>query len=78
MLVLSRHRDESIIITIGEGVPIGTRIKLTVADIRGDKIRLGIDAPKEVEVHREEIQVLVDRDRERDREHEESRIQGQA
>jgi carbon storage regulator len=46
-LVLSRHRDESII--------IGDDIVVTVIDIRGDKIRLGITAPREVSVHREEI-----------------------
>jgi carbon storage regulator CsrA len=37
MLVLSRHRDESII--------IGDDIVLTIVDIRGDKVRIGIDAP---------------------------------
>ena len=38
MLVLSRHRDESII--------IGDNIVITVVDVRGDKVRLGIDAPR--------------------------------
>jgi carbon storage regulator len=47
MLVLSRHRDERII--------IGDNIVITVVDIRGDKVRLGIDAPIDVPVHREEI-----------------------
>jgi carbon storage regulator len=47
MLVLSRQRDESII--------IGDNIKITIVDIRGDKVRLGIEAPKEVPVHREEV-----------------------
>lgn len=47
MLVLSRQRDESII--------IGDNITITIVDIRGDKVRLGIDAPKEVPVHREEV-----------------------
>jgi carbon storage regulator len=47
MLVLSRQRDESII--------IGDNIVLTVVDIRGDKVRLGIDAPKEIPVHRQEV-----------------------
>jgi carbon storage regulator len=47
MLVLSRQRDESII--------IGDNIVLTVVDIRGDKVRLGIEAPKEVPVHRQEV-----------------------
>lgn len=56
MLVLSRHRDEQIIITC----PDGTRIVITVVDIRGDKTRLGIAAPIEYSVHRNEIQAQVD------------------
>jgi len=47
MLVLSRHRDESII--------IGDDIVITVVDIRGDKVRLGIDAPTDIPVHRQEV-----------------------
>ena len=47
MLVLSRHRDESII--------IGDDIVITVVDIRGDKVRLGINAPREISVHRKEV-----------------------
>ena len=47
MLVLSRQRDESIF--------IGDNIKITVVDIRGDKVRLGIEAPTEIPVHRQEV-----------------------
>ena len=47
MLVLSRTNDESIV--------IGNDITITVVAIRGDKVRLGIDAPKEVSVHRLEV-----------------------
>lgn len=47
MLVLSRQKNESIM--IGEGVTI------VVVDIRGDKVRLGIEAPKETSVHRREV-----------------------
>ena len=47
MLVLSRQRDESII--------IGDEIEIKVVDIRGDKVRLGITAPKEISVHRKEV-----------------------
>lgn len=47
MLVLSRKRDESII--------IGDNIVITIVDIRGDKVRLGIQAPTEIPVHRQEV-----------------------
>ncbi len=47
MLVLSRKKDESII--------INDTIRVTVVEIRGDKVRLGIDAPKDVTVHRREV-----------------------
>lgn len=47
MLVLSRKRDESIM--IGDGV------KITVVGIKGDKVRLGIEASKDVSVHRQEV-----------------------
>ena len=57
MLVLSRQRDESII--------IGDNIVLTVVDIRGDKVRLGIDAPKEIPVHRQEVYEAIQRENRR-------------
>jgi carbon storage regulator len=47
MLVLSRKKNESII--------INDVITVTVVEIRGDKVRLGIDAPKDVSVHRREV-----------------------
>lgn len=47
MLVLSRKRDERIV--------IGENITITIVDVRGDKVRLGIDAPQEVPVHRSEV-----------------------
>ncbi len=47
MLVLSRKKNESII--------INNDITVTVVEIRGDKVRLGIVAPKEVPVHRQEV-----------------------
>lgn len=53
MLVLSRHKDESIIIN-GD-------IKVMVVGIQGDKVRLGVEAPKEITVHREEIQKQIER-----------------
>lgn len=57
MLVLSRQRDESII--------IGDNIVITVVDIRGDKVRLGIEAPKEVPVHRREVYEAIQRENNR-------------
>lgn len=53
MLVLSRHRDEQIM--------IGDDIVITVVEIRGDKVRLGIDAPSAVPVHRQEVYEAIKR-----------------
>jgi carbon storage regulator len=47
MLVLSRKKNESII--------INDNITVTVIEIRGDKVRLGIEAPKDITVHRREV-----------------------
>lgn len=54
MLVLSRHRDESIM--------IGDNIVLTIVDIRGDKVRLGIEAPQDIPVHRQEVYEAIQRE----------------
>jgi carbon storage regulator len=54
MLVLSRQRDESII--------IGDNIVVTIVDIRGDKVRLGINAPTEIPVHRQEVYEAIQRE----------------
>jgi carbon storage regulator len=54
MLVLSRQRDESII--------IGDNIIVTIVDIRGEKVRLGIDAPTEIPVHRREVHEAIQRE----------------
>jgi carbon storage regulator len=51
MLVLSRKTDQSII--------IDERITITVLEVRGDRIRLGIEAPKEIPIMREELLVKV-------------------
>lgn len=53
MLVLSRRRDERIM--------IGDKVVVTVVEIRGDKVRLGIEAPKEVPVHRQEVYEAIRR-----------------
>jgi carbon storage regulator len=47
MLVLSRKRDERIV--------IGDNIVITIVDVRGDKVRVGIEAPPEIPVHRQEV-----------------------
>jgi len=47
MLVVSRQRDESIM--------IGENVQVVIVDIRGDKVRLGINAPSEIPVHRREV-----------------------
>jgi len=53
MLVLSRKKDEKIV--------IGDNISIMVVEIRGDKVRLGIDAPREVSVHRREVYEAIRR-----------------
>lgn len=57
MLVLSRKQDEKII--------IGDSITLMVVSIQGDKVRLGIEAPKEVTIHREEVYRAIQEERQR-------------
>ncbi len=58
MLVLSRRRDERII--IGEGYDA---IVICIAEIDGDKVRIGIDAPKSVPVNRQEVYLAKLRDK---------------
>ncbi len=53
MLVLSRKKNESIV--------INDDIKVVVVEIRGDKVRLGVEAPKEVPVHRREVYDAIKR-----------------
>ena len=52
MLILTRKKKESVVISGG--------IKVTVVEIRGEKVRLGIEAPDEVEIQREEVQRQID------------------
>lgn len=56
MLVLSRQRDETIM--------IGDDVQITVVDIRGDKVRLGITAPRHIQVHRKEVYDAIKRENE--------------
>jgi len=56
MLVLSRQRDETIM--------IGDEVEITIVDIRGDKVRLGINAPRNIQVHRKEVYDAITRENE--------------
>jgi carbon storage regulator len=58
VLCLSRKKNEQILIH-------GGLVTLTVIDIRGDKVRLGIEAPKEVQVHRREVFDAIEREKKR-------------
>jgi carbon storage regulator len=51
MLVLSRKKDESIV--------IDGNIVITVVEVRGDKVRLGIQAPREIPIHRSEVHEAI-------------------
>ena len=51
MLVLSRKKNESVV--------INGNIKVTIVEVRGDKVRLGIDAPQDIAIHREEIAEVI-------------------
>ena len=54
MLVLSRMRDETIM--------IGDDVQITVVDVRGDKVRIGINAPAHIAVHRKEVYDAIQRE----------------
>ncbi len=71
MLVLSRQKDESIM--------IGDDVEITIVDVRGDKVRLGITAPKEIPVHRMEVYEAIQREKreKQAQEHEKSEKQAQ-
>jgi len=55
MLVLSRQKDESIM--------IGDEVEITIVDVRGDTVRLGITAPRRISVHRREIYDAIQREK---------------
>lgn len=55
MLVLSRQKDESIM--------IGDDVEIKIVDVRGDKVRLGITAPKSISVHRREVYDAIQREK---------------
>ena len=55
MLVLTRQK--------GESITIGDDVEVMICDIRGDKIRLGITAPRQISVHRKEIYLEIQREK---------------
>jgi len=59
MLVLQRTRDESIM--------IGDDVEIIIVDVRGDKVRLGITAPKGIPVHRREIYDRIQREKQQEK-----------
>ena len=66
MLVLSRYANGRVVIVVGGQVVAS----LMVTEIRGDKVRLGFEAPDHVEIHREEVWEAMERDRGRETEDE--------
>ncbi len=57
MLVLSRKKGETIV--------IGGTVKITVVDVRGDKVRIGIEAPHDISVYRQEVHEAILREKEK-------------
>ena len=60
MLVLSRQKDESIM--------VGDEVEITIVDVRGDKVRLGITAPRSIAVHRKEVYEAIQREKQEEQE----------
>ena len=53
MLVLTRHK--------GESVMVGDKVEITIASVRNNKVRLGVTAPRGISVHRKEIYEIIQR-----------------
>ena len=56
MLVLTRHVDEDVLLTL----PDGQRVRISVAGVLGDRVKLAFDAPAEVIINRAEVQARID------------------
>jgi carbon storage regulator len=54
MLVLSRRRDEQIVVGEGE-----SQVVITVIEVRGDRVRIGVEARKDIEIHRKEVYDVI-------------------
>ena len=61
MLVLTRRTNERVIITL----PDGATIQILLCEVRGDKVRIGFEAPRQIKINRLEVQESIDRDGER-------------
>ncbi len=70
MLVLSRQKDESIM--------VGDEVEITIVDVRGDKVRLGITAPRSIAVHRKEVYNAIQREKEEKKEQDQETPQEKA
>ena len=57
MLVLTRK--------VGESITIGDQIEVTIIEIKGDQVKIGIEAPKSVDIHRKEIYVTIQEENQR-------------
>ena len=55
MLVLSRNKEESIM--------VGDEVEIKIVDVRGDKVKLGITAPRSIDVHRKEVYNAIQREK---------------
>jgi len=70
MLVLSRQKDESII--------IGDDVEITIVDVRGDKVRLGITAPRSITVHRKEVYEAIQKEKNRQQQEQQQQEQSKS
>lgn len=57
MLILTRK--------IGQAIKIGDKVKVTIVDMKGNQVKIGIDAPRDIPVHREEIYNLIQEENKR-------------
>lgn len=63
MLVLSRHTSEEVILEIPANLPAGTLISVMLVANKGEKVRMGFEAPRSVGIHRREIWEQIQKDR---------------
>lgn len=66
MLVLSRKKNETIVVLSGPGPDAEILAEICVVEIKGDKVRLGIEAPRDMPVHRREVHNAIQRSQQAD------------